>query len=200
MTRQSLAKIQPSTDLGHNGPIAQQHAQTFSGGWPTVIDIQVRLRFREPKERAAISASGVPRPRVQQILETVLKLPFFETVQSSQLRVDVHRADSARWMHFYGLALAMGMVSSLTRRPIPSQHLLIGDVDLGGNVRDVWSDWVDCINEAIEKFDIESPVTLLLAPDSARWIKASSTTRVVPCAHIRDAVAALWPNQQLFPQ
>jgi hypothetical protein len=181
-----------------------QHGQTRAFGGPVqpYINLQSRVRFREERERTAIVTSGVPRARTVQILGSVLRLPAFVStgVEQQQLRVDLHRDDLGRWSHDYGLALAMSMVSSLTRRSIAANTLFLGDIDLGGGVRDVAPDLVDALNESIASFVVETPVTLLLAPSSAAWVRSSSTVRVIPCRTLVHAVAAAWPNVLLAPQ
>ena len=94
----------------------------------------------------------------------------------------------------------MSMVSSITRRPIACNALFLGDVNLGGGVRDVAPAVVDALNECIESFAIETPVVVVLARDSATWVRSSSTVRVIPCRTLADAVVAVWPTAVLSPQ
>ena len=135
-----------------------------------------------------------------QIMDSVLRLRSFEGVEQRQLRVDIHREDAGRWCHHYGLAVAVAMISSIARRPIPAQHLFAGDVDLHGHSRDVAPGIVDALNDAIETFAIETPVTVVLAPDSATWMQSSSTVRVIAARTLSDVAAAVWPNTNLTPQ
>jgi predicted ATP-dependent serine protease len=144
-----------------------------------------------------MTSSGVPMPRVKQILASVLKLSICRDTEPFMLRVDVHRANEGRYRHDYGLALAMAMVSSLTQQPLAPQLLFLGDVDLHGNVQDVSAETIDRLNEAINAFEIETPLRVVLAPASARWVNASSTVKVLPAPTLATAVAAAWPGQVL---
>ncbi|HEX3357078.1 MAG TPA: hypothetical protein VHS31_08920, partial [Tepidisphaeraceae bacterium] len=151
MSRTTTKPAPPPQDVSENiGFSTDCHARAFGGVLQPIVDIQARIRFREDQERAAIVVSGVPRPRTLQILENVLQLPSFEGVHQQHLRMDLHREDGSRWHHSYGLAAAVAMVSSLSRRPVPAQHLFIGDLDLHGHIRDVAPWIVDALNGAIE--------------------------------------------------
>lgn len=201
-TTQSLVAIRTAAaGTGWNGIAEHGHACAFGGPAQPSIDLQSRVRGRE-EHRAAIIASGVPRARAVQILGSVLRLPAFvsDGVEQQHLRVDLHRHDPGQWSHDYGLALAMSMVSSLARRRIASNVLFLGDVDLGGDIRKVESGVVDALNESIASFVVETPITVVLAPSSAIWVRSSSTVRVIPCSTLALAVAAVWPNVSLSPQ
>lgn len=199
-TQSLMTNTTPSAGSGFAAGTGPGHARTFGGGTRPIVDVQARVRFREDHERGGTVVSGVPRPRALQILDAVLRLPAMERVEQRHLRVDLHRDDGGRWSHHYGLAVAAALVSSLARRPVPADHLLVGDLDLRGGVRDVPPAVVDAFNAAVEAFAVETPLTVLLAPDSAAWVRSSSTVRVVPCRTLADVAAAVWPNVSLVPQ
>jgi hypothetical protein len=77
--------------------------------------------------------------------------------------------------------------------------LFLGDVDLGGGIRDVAASVIDGLNDAIETFAIETPITVVLAPDSATWLRTSSTVRAIPCRSLTQAIASVWQNTTLIP-
>ena len=184
---------------GNAAPPTGCHARAFSGGASPTVELQAHVRFRDDHERTRLSSAASPR-RAMQIMDSVLRLRSFEGVEQRQLRVDIHREDAGRWCHHYGLAVAVAMISSIARRPIPVQHLFAGDVDLNGHIRDVAPGVVDALNEAIEAFAIETPVTVVLAADSATWMQSSSTVRVIAARTLSDVAAAVWPNTNLTPQ
>jgi predicted ATP-dependent serine protease len=93
----------------------------------------------------------------------------------------------------------MAMVSSLVRRAVPSEMLFVGDVDLGGGIRDVTAPIIDGLNDAIDTFAVETPITVVLAPDSATWLRTSSTVRANSCRSLVHAVASVWPNTAMIP-
>jgi hypothetical protein len=68
------------------------------------VELQAHLRFREQRERSSVVTSGVPSPRVREILGAVLELTMFEGIEARMLQVDVHRGDAGRYRHEYGLA------------------------------------------------------------------------------------------------
>lgn len=155
------------------------------------------MRFREGKERASLVASGVPTARVRQILVSVLALECFAGLQPQFLRVDVYRSDQWQYSNDCGLAVAIALIASMTQRPVPPSLLLVGDIDLHGRAQNMSPQSIDSLNKAIANFTIESPVTVVLAADSAVWVNASSTVRVVPAITLADAVEATWPGQEI---
>lgn len=193
----SSSIVQQVATSGGGSRVSHRHARAFSGGEPLAVELEAHLRFRENKERSSIVTSGVPSPRVRQILGVVLELAMFDGIETRMLQVDVHRGDTGRYRHDYGLALAMAMVSSLVKKPIAPEILLLGDVDLRGNVRDVPAKVIDRLNDAINAFEIETPLVVVLSPDSATWVNASSTVNVLPVATLTAAVAAVWSGQTL---
>jgi predicted ATP-dependent serine protease len=192
-------KTDPSGASGGSSS-GRHHARAFSGGSPPAVDLQALVRLLEYKQRGSVVSSNVPTSRVKQILQTVLALPSVEGVPAHALRVDVHRPDAGKYHHDYGLALAVAMISSLARKPIGEQLIFLGDVDLQGRVRDVAAKQVDRLNEAVASFEIETPLKIVCAPDTAVWLNASSTVVVVPARTLADAVAAVWPGIELQPR
>jgi len=196
MSVSSSISKQVSTS-GGGSRVSHRHARAFSGGEPLAVELEAHLRFRENKERSSVVTSGVPSSRVRQILGAVLELAMLKGIEPRMLQVDVHRGDTGRYRHDYGLALAMAMVSSLVKKPIAPEILLLGDVDLCGNVRDVPARVIDRLNDAINAFEIETPLTVILATDSATWVNGSSTVQVLSVPTLTAAVAAVWPGQTL---
>jgi hypothetical protein len=200
-TTQSLIKNNPAdSGRGFRNDSGPGHARAFGIVQPS-IEIQARVRFRAERERASLIVNGVPRARAVQLLDAAFRLPAMQSaaVEADQIRVDLHRDDSGRWCHHYGLATAIAMVSSLVRRAVPPEMLFLGDVDLGGGIRDVAAPIIDGLNDAIENFAIETPITVVLAPDSATWLRTSSTVRAIPCRSLAQAVASVWSNTTLIP-
>jgi hypothetical protein len=199
-TTQSLTTNPADAGRGFRNASGPGYARAFGIVQPS-IEIQARVRCRAERERGSLVANGVPRARAVQLLDSVLRLPVMQSsaVEADQLRVDLHRDDSGRWCHHYGLATAMAMVSSLVRRAVPSEMLFGGDVDLGGGIRDVTAPIIDGLNDAIDTFAVETPITVVLAPDSATWLRTSSTVRANSCRSLVHAVASVWPNTAMIP-
>jgi predicted ATP-dependent serine protease len=186
------------SSAGSAPPIDGKHniASAYSGGKLPLVELQVSHRF---DKRSCITASGVPRARVQQVMTVVLQLrPYVDKVPPDRLRLDVHRDDEGRYRHPYGLALAVAMISTLSHKIVPAAHVFVGDLDLRGHLRDVSPKLVDDLNDAIADFRIAAPVTVVLAPDSAAWVQSSSTVRVKAARTLAEAVLATWPDEQVW--
>jgi hypothetical protein len=159
------------------------------------------VRFRvDKKERPCFCVHNVPRNRAKQLFKNVLALRPMQGIGEEMLRVDVLRPESGRYHDDFGLALAVAMVASMTRKRIGDQLLLVGDVDLAGNIQPASTEHVDGLNQAIDAFQVESPVTILCAPESATWINSSSTVTVIPARTLAEAVEAVWPGVELQPR
>jgi predicted ATP-dependent serine protease len=123
-----------------------------------------------------------------------------EGIAEDFLRIDVHRPESGPYQDDYGLALVMAMVASLTRKMIGDEWLLVGDVDLAGRIQPASTERVDRLNQAVDAFEVETPVTILCAPETATWVNSSSTVTVLPVRTISEAVEAVWPGAKLQPR
>lgn len=191
------ASVQATGSMGADG--RRGTAMAFAGGQPPTVEVQALVRLCEHGQRGGVTASGVPPTRVRQILQTVLALPPFAPIPPRYIRLDVRRGDEGRWRHQYGLALALAIASALGRRPIPSTHLFLGDVDLLGNVAEVPSRMVDFLNDAIDQYAIPTPLVVVLAPDGAPWVRSSSLVKVLPVNTLARVVEAVWPGMELRP-
>jgi hypothetical protein len=159
------------------------------------------VRFRvDKKERPCFCVHNVPPNRAKQLFKCVLALPQMEGIAEDFLRIDVHRPESGPYQDDYGLALVMAMVASMTRKAIGDEWLLVGDLDLAGRVQAARTDRVDCLNQAIDAFEVESPVKILCAPETAIWVNSSSTVTVLPVRTLPEAVGAVWPGAKLQPR
>lgn len=185
VTVQGSSSIPPRNGVAH----------AFAGGKPPTTAIQVAARWAE--ERGRITVSGVPRSRAQQTLAAILSLRCFNDVPMRHLHLDVLRAEEGKYRGQFGLAMAVAMASALGRQPVPAGHLFLGDVGLAGEVLDVRASVVDALNDAISDFSIETPLTVLLATDSAAWVNGSSTVHVEPVRSLADVVRAVWPAVNL---
>jgi predicted ATP-dependent serine protease len=192
--------IEPSGSSGGSSA-NHSHARAFGGGSPVTVQLQAMVRFRaDKKERPCFCIHNVPPNRAKQLFKCVLALCQMQGIGEEMLRVDVLRPESGRYHDDFGLALAVAMVASITRKQIGEQLLLVGDVDLAGNIQPASTEHVDCLNKAISAFEVETPVTVVCAPESATWINSSSTVRVIPVRTLAEAVEAVWPGVDLQPR
>ncbi len=197
-TQSSTAK--PSGSSGGSSS-DHSHARAFGGGSPVMIQLQAMVRFRaDKKERACFCVHNVPPNRAKQLFKCVLALHQMQGIGEEMLRVDVLRPESGRYHDDFGLALAVAMVASMTKKRIDDQLLLVGDVDLAGHIQPASTEQVDRLNQAINAFQIETPVTIVCAPASATWINSSSTVTVIPVRTLAEAVEAVWPGVELQPR
>jgi predicted ATP-dependent serine protease len=173
------------------------HARAFSGGLPITVELQARIRFRERNERACFVSTGVSSDRARQILTSVLALPVMENATPELMRVEIHRPDPSKYHNDYSLGVAIAMVSSLIRRGVGEEMLFLGNVDLQDRIQEVDPDRIDRLNDAINRFEIEIPVTIVCCPEAATWVNSSSTVVVRPAHTLAEAVAAAWPGQTL---
>jgi predicted ATP-dependent serine protease len=176
------------------------HARAFGGGSPLIVQLQATVRFRDGNQRGCFCAHNVPSSRAKQVLRCVLALPPMRQVTEDLLRADVHRPSSGRYQDDYGLALAFAMTASLTRSRLREDLLFLGDVDLRGRVQDVSAKRVDQLNDAIDAFEVETPVRIICAPQTATWINASSTVVVLRAQTLAEATQAVWPRTELCPR
>ncbi len=196
-TQSLVAKPSGSFGATHS---SHSHARAFGGDAPVTVQLQAMVRFREGKQRSCFCVHNVPPSRAKQLFKCVLALQQMQGVSEEILRVDVHRPESGRYQDDFGLALALAMVASMTKKRIRDELLLVGDVDLAGRIQPACTERVDRLNQAIAAFDVETPVTIICAPETATWINSSSTVTVMPVRTLSEAVEAVWPGVELQPR
>ena len=112
-------------------------AKTYVGaGAGGAIDVQVSVALAGYGTRGKVLAPGLPKAELQQLVASVGQLPGVE-IDDLDFSIHCRLPGRRRYTSSVGLALAMSLLSSYLRRPIPANCLFLGEVDLGRGIRPI---------------------------------------------------------------
>ena len=110
-------------------------AKTYIGsGAGGAIDVQASVGLAGYGTRGRVTAPGLPRAELQQLVATIGQLPGIEI---DDLDFSIHcrlPGGRRRYSGSVQLALAMSLLASYLRKSIPSNCLFLGEVDLGRGI------------------------------------------------------------------
>jgi len=170
-------------------------ARTFLGRSIPNAEAQAAVQLPVYGSRGTITAPGLPRKEVEQILNSIAQLPELEIGDLSytiQCRIPGER----RFRRVLGLPLAMALISSYIQRDIPNHHLYIGELDLLRQVREVSPDLLTELVDAIQAREIEPPLRIFMPSTSAVLLRSEvpQSVTVVSCTSLEDAIYSTWPE------
>jgi DNA repair protein RadA/Sms len=140
-----------------------------------------------------VLAPGLPRKEIEQLLTCVGQMPGVE-IGDLDFAIHARLPGGRRYSESAGLALAMSLLSSYLQRPIPRDHLYLGEIDLCTAVRDVPLGIVTDLATALTTGEISLPVRLIVPPSAAQLLTKSSDVELLPCRRLIDAMHLTWPE------
>jgi DNA repair protein RadA/Sms len=172
---------------------APSSARTYLGGGMGPVDVQASVALSSYGSRGRLTAPGLPKAELQQLIATVGTLPGVE-IDDLDFTIHCRLPGRRRTSGSAGVALAMALLSSYLRKPIPPGCLFLGEVDLGRGIR------------PIEQRLLNELITDLAGDDAlaGRWrIFCHPQTAIslphgdikpVACEKLETVMYALWPE------
>lgn len=84
--------------------------------------------------RGRVTAPGLPKAELQQLVATIGQLPEIE-IDDLDFSIHCRLPGRKRYNSAIGLALAIALLSSYLRKRVPVNTLFLGEVDLGRGLR-----------------------------------------------------------------
>ena len=165
-------------------------AKTFVG---TVIDVQASVGLAGYGNRGRVTAPGLPKAELQQIVATIGQLPGVE-IDDMDFSIHCRLPGSRRqYNSSIQLALAISLLSSYLRKPIPPNCLFLGELDLGRGVRPV-SDRLqeDLLAAFATGTELTGSWTVYCHPQTAASMPDG--VKVVACEKLETALYGVWPE------
>ncbi len=188
MTDAETAALLPSP---HREPMTGI-ARTFIGSEMGDAELQVQLSLPMPGEKAQVSAPGLPRRRIEQIVRSISTTRGID-LDNLNLNISSLLPGDAPYRAYLGLPLAMSLVASLLRKPVPSTHVYLGEIDLNRVLRPLPRALLDAIAEAVLKENL-SPATRLFVPRTTATQLDGLGCQLVPCSSFDEALKLTWPE------
>ncbi|OYD15443.1 hypothetical protein CH330_05680 [candidate division WOR-3 bacterium JGI_Cruoil_03_51_56] len=170
-------------------------ARTFLGRKPGSAEAQAAVALPTYGLRGQITAPGLPRKEIEQLLNCISQLPEMDDMAGLSYTIQCRLPGERRYRSVVGLPLAMALIASYLQREIPGHHLYIGELDLLRTVREVPDDLIEQLWDAIEAGEIQTPVRIFCPKESAPILREGiSGATVVACEKLDDAVRLTWPD------
>jgi DNA repair protein RadA/Sms len=167
-------------------------ARTFIGSELGDAELQVQLSLPMPGERPQISAPGLPRRRIEQLVRSISATRGLD-LDEINLNISSLLPGDTRYRAWLDLPLAMSLVASLLRRPVPALHIYVGEIDLNRALRPLPRALTDAIAEAVVRQAV-SPSTRLFLPTATAAQLDGLGCQLVPCATFDQVLALTWPE------
>lgn len=168
-------------------------ARTFLGsGLGGAIEVQASVGLAGYGTRGRVTAPGLPKAELQQLVATIGQLPGVE-IDDMDFSIHCRLPGSRRR---YGgsaqLALAMSLLSSYLRRSIPPDRLFLGEIDLGRGIRPIDEALAEELVAEMDIGDLPGNWTVYCHPRTARLLRKD--TKIVACEKLESAMYDLWPE------
>jgi DNA repair protein RadA/Sms len=171
-------------------------ARTFLGRAFRGAEAQATVQLPSFGSRGSLTAPGLPRTEVEQLLNCISQIPDLD-IGDLSYTIQCRIPGEKRFRRLVGLPLAMALISSYVQRDIPSHHIYIGELDLLRRVREMPVELLQELVDAIRDREIEPPARIFLPTDAAILVKDELTDMtVVPCDTLERAIAMTWPDLQ----
>jgi DNA repair protein RadA/Sms len=147
--------------------------------------------------RGQITAPGLPRKEIEQILNCISQIPDMD-IGDLSYTIQCRLPGEKRYRSLLNLPLAMALIASYLQRDIPQHHLYIGELDLLRRVREVPQNVILDLWDAIEAGELWTPIRIFCPTESAQFMRENTPgATVVSCDRLEDAIANTWPDIRL---
>lgn len=99
----------------------------------------------------------------------------------------------AGFRNWLGLPLAMALIASVIRQPVPAANVYVGEIDLSRAIRPLPGGVVESIVEAATAGRLPRPIRMFVPPTTADQLDGLNL-ELVRCATLDQAILATWPD------
>lgn len=195
-----VLQLDPMTLRLSPSPLAQAivaSAATYIGG-RDVSHVQAAVALASLGRRGRATAQGIPKAEIQQIVACLSRLP---DVDLDDLDFSIHCRvpGQRRFVASIGLALAMALLGSYYQKPIPSNHVYLGEIDLSCAIRPLGAGLLAMLQMALRAGAELSAATLRIFCHPATAIAlrgehCGEGIETVACERVEQAMYGTWPD------
>jgi predicted ATP-dependent serine protease len=99
-----------------------------------------------------------------------------------------------RYRGVLGLPLCLALAASYIQKPIPENHVYLGEIDLCRNVRDVPQMIIDDLVMSLEMAESPQPFKVLGPPSAAARLADFNGVEAIPVRKLEEAFFHTWPE------
>jgi DNA repair protein RadA/Sms len=185
----ATTELRPSP---HVSPLTGS-ARTYLGLTVGESEIQAAVSLPTPGSRPLITAPGLPRRRIELIINAISGLPMLD-LGSFAMSITALLPGDTTFRGWLSLPLAVALISSCLRRPVPSDTLFLGEIDLNRAIRPLPQGVLDALSATLLARERGPRLRLVVPPSAAETLAIGPGASVVPCETLDQVVYSLWPN------
>lgn len=167
-------------------------AKTFLNLAAGVMELQASVSLPMPGSRPQITAPGLPRRRIEQLVTAITGVPLLG-LEQFDLNIGCLLPGETPFRSWLGLPLSIALIASCIRRPVPMDAVYVGEIDLNRQLRPLPQGVLDALIDAITDGLFHPRTRLFVSPDTAR-VLPPDMIQLIPCATLDQVVAASWTD------
>jgi DNA repair protein RadA/Sms len=168
-------------------------ARTYMGTAIGQSEIQAAVALPSVGSKPSITAPGLPRRRIELILSAIGGLPMLD-LGSFSMSVSALLPGDSPFRGWLSLPLAIALISSCLRRPVPPDAMFLGEVDLNCALRPLPLALTDSLAAKLVEPGFMDRSRLVVPSSAVDMLSLNPTVRVIGCDTLDQVVYAMWPE------
>jgi DNA repair protein RadA/Sms len=188
-------ELEPTTVTLRPCPHAETLTAVARGYLPGVgiTEVQGAVTLPRPGSPARVVAPGLPRKEIEQYLSGICQIEGFE-LADFDLSIQCRLPGERRYRGVLGLPLCLALAASYIQKPIPENHVYLGEIDLCRNVRDVPPMIVDDLVMSLELAESTQRFKVLGPPSAAARLADFDGIEAIAVRKLEEAIFHTWPD------
>jgi DNA repair protein RadA/Sms len=159
-----------------------------------LTEVQCSVSLPAFGARGKVTAPGIPMSEVYHVLKTISQMPQME-IGDMDFTIHTHLPEERRFKNILGLPIAMSLLGSYLQRPIDSNHIYLGEIDLCRKVRDVPIPLIDPISRAYNRSEFFQERRTFCSLATAEYLKnRTGIQEIIGCERLEDVINLTWPQ------
>jgi predicted ATP-dependent serine protease len=168
-------------------------ARTFMGSAIGESELQAAVSLPTAGARPTITAPGLPRRRIELILDAISGLPMLD-FGSFSMSVSALLPGDCNFRGWLSLPLAVALIGSCLRRSVPNDTLFLGEIDLNRAIRPLPNALIDALSTTLLDPNFDQRLRLIVPQSAVDVLSVNPLVKVIGCATLDQVVFTVWPE------
>lgn len=177
----------------HRAPVTGV-ARSYLGTAYGPVELQASLGLPMPGTRPSIIAPELPKKRLEQLISAITRMPSLALDQFDLNINALLPGDSPRYRSWLGLPLAIALISSAIRRPVPNDAVYLGEIDLDRRLRPLPQSLLESLITSLNNDEFTGKTKFFVPPSAFEPLAATGSVLVQPCESLDVAAHQTWAD------
>jgi DNA repair protein RadA/Sms len=170
-------------------------ARSYGGAGSGLVQVQASVTLPTGVGTSGkLTAPGLPRKEIEQLIDCCSQVKGLD-LSDLNYSIQCRLPNRMQYLCHFSLPLAIALIGSFIRKPIPADCLYLGEIDLFRNVLDLPLDLLQNLIAAIDAGELAPPLRLFVPPSAVRQLSGmNGRARVEPCQTLEEAILKTWPD------